>query len=128
MYLAQFKLLTICSYKHLNKIYTICCIACILKLFNLKKSSRPMGFPGSANGKEPTCQQCSFNPWVRKIPWRRVWPSTPVFLPDKSQWTEEPGKLQSIVLQRVGHDWIHIHQTHKLIDYLRYSIRHTHTF
>ena len=25
-----------------------------------------------------------FNPWVRKIPWRRAWQSTPVFLPGKS--------------------------------------------
>ena len=25
-----------------------------------------------------------FNPWVRKIPWRRVWQLTPVFLPEKS--------------------------------------------
>ena len=25
-----------------------------------------------------------FNPWVRKIPWRRVWQSTPVFLPGES--------------------------------------------
>ena len=25
------------------------------------------------NGKEPDCQcrRCGFNPWVRKIPWRR---------------------------------------------------------
>ena len=37
-------------------------------------------------GKESTCQ-CSrpgFNPWVRKIPWRRKWQPTPVFLPGKS--------------------------------------------
>ena len=30
------------------------------------------------------CQQCrkpGFDPWVRKIPWRREWQSTPVFLP-----------------------------------------------
>ena len=30
------------------------------------------------------CQQCGilrFNPWVRKIPWRREWLPTPVFLP-----------------------------------------------
>ena len=26
----------------------------------------------------------SFSPWVRKIPWRRKWQSTPVFLPRKS--------------------------------------------
>ena len=33
-------------------------------------------------------------------PWRRKWQPTPVFLP----WTEEPGGLQSLGLQRVGHD------------------------
>ena len=27
-----------------------------------------------------------------------------VFLPGESPWTEEPGGLQSIGLQRVGHD------------------------
>ena len=27
----------------------------------------------------------------RKIPWRRAWPPTPVFLPGESPWTEEPG-------------------------------------
>ena len=25
-----------------------------------------------------------FDPWVRKIPWRRAWQSTPVFLPGES--------------------------------------------
>ena len=43
-------------------------------------------FPGGASGKEPTCQcrrlkRCGFNPWVGKIPWRREWQLTPVFLP-----------------------------------------------
>ena len=39
--------------------------------------------------KEPTCQ-CSrckrrkFDPWVGKIPWRRAWQPTPVFLPGES--------------------------------------------
>ena len=37
-----------------------------------------------------TCLQCSrfkrrrFNPWVGKIPWRRAWQFTPVFLPGES--------------------------------------------
>ena len=26
----------------------------------------------------------AFNPWVRKIPWRRKWQPTPIFLPGKS--------------------------------------------
>ena len=87
------------------------------------------------------------DPWVRKIPWRRKWQPTPVFLPGESQgrgilvgcrlwgptesdmteqlhfhfhalekemathsnilawkipWTEEPGRLQSMGLQRVS--------------------------
>ena len=46
-----------------------------------------------------------FDPGVRKIPWRRAWQPTPVFLPRESPWTEEPGGLQSVGLQRVGHDW-----------------------
>ena len=44
---------------------------------------------GGASGKESACQ-CKrsnghrFNPWVGKIPWRRKWEPTPVFLPGKS--------------------------------------------
>ena len=30
------------------------------------------------------CWRCRFHPWVRKIPWRRKWQSTPVFLSGKS--------------------------------------------
>ena len=30
------------------------------------------------------CRRCRFNPWVRKIPWRRKWLPNPVFLPGKS--------------------------------------------
>ena len=29
-------------------------------------------------------QRCGFNPWVRKIPWRRKLQPTPVFLPGES--------------------------------------------
>ena len=48
-----------------------------------------MGFPGGANGKEPACQckrckRCRFDPWVGKIPWRRAWQPTLVFLPGES--------------------------------------------
>ena len=58
------------------------------------------------SGKESTyqcrrCKRCRFCYWVRKIPWRRKWQPTPVFLPGKSPWTEEPGGLQSMGPQRV---------------------------
>ena len=41
------------------------------------------GFPWRLR-QSRTCLQCRrprFNPWVGKIPWRREWPPTPVFLP-----------------------------------------------
>ena len=46
------------------------------------------GFVGGAVRKESACQcrkcrRCGFYPWVRKIPWRRAWQLTPVFLPGK---------------------------------------------
>ena len=35
-----------------------------------------------ANAKDVKRQE--FNPWVGKIPWRREWQPTPVFLPGES--------------------------------------------
>ena len=37
--------------------------------------------------------------------WRVKWQPISVFLLKKISWTEEPGGLQSIGSQRVGHDW-----------------------
>ena len=47
------------------------------------------GLLKGASGKEPTCQwrRCKrprFDPWTRKILWRRVQQPTPVFLPRES--------------------------------------------
>ena len=68
-----------------------------------------LGFPGGASGKEPACQSMRykthwFDPYVGRIPWRRAWQPTSVFLPVESQWTEEPDELHSIASQRVEHD------------------------
>ena len=38
------------------------------------------------------------------------WQPTPVFLPGKIPWTEEPGGLQSMGSHRVGPDWACTHQ------------------
>ena len=55
--------------------------------------------------KEPACQcrrrrSLRFDPWVGTIVWKRKWQPSPVFLPGK--WTEGPGGLQSMGLQRVA--------------------------
>ena len=41
------------------------------------------GFPGGSDGKESACNagRPGFDPWVRKIPWRKEWLPTPLFLP-----------------------------------------------
>ena len=44
--------------------------------------------PGNLNGKKSACQcrrhrRHEFNPWLRKIPWRRKWQPTPVFFPEE---------------------------------------------
>ena len=76
------------------------------------------GLPCWLSGKEPACQcrRCRFNPWVRKIPWRRKWQPLQCsclestmdggagwangnhssILAWRVPWTEEPGGLQSV--------------------------------
>ena len=50
-----------------------------------KKKKKKKGLPTYISGKESACRcrRCRFHPWVRKIPWRRKWQPTPVFLPGK---------------------------------------------
>ena len=51
--------------------------------------SAQFGLPTWLCGKETAfqcrrCCRCRINPWIGKIPWRRKWQPTPVFLPGKS--------------------------------------------
>ena len=53
-----------------------------------KYSGLPKWLSGKKK-KKSTCQcrrhrRCEFNPWIRKIPWRRKWQATPIILPGKS--------------------------------------------
>ena len=58
-----------------------------------------------ASGKEPTCQcrrrkRHRFNPWVGKIPWRKIF-KPPQYSCLENPMTEEPGRLQAWL-----HDWV----------------------
>ena len=63
-----------------------------------------MGFPGGSDSKESSYNvgDLRLDPWVGKIPWRREWKPSLVFLP--GEWTEEPGGLQSMGSQRARHN------------------------
>ena len=61
-----------------------------------------MGFRGGSVVKNWACQywRGGFDPWIRKILWRRKSPSILVFLPGNPMDREEPGRLQSMELQK----------------------------
>ena len=71
--------------------------------------------PASAGGGK----RHKLDPWIGKIPWRRAWQPTPVFLPGESPWTEKPGRLQSMGLQRVGRDWSDLAGMHALTNHIK---------
>ena len=63
------------------------------RIFNIfvsivKETFLEKGFPGGTDGKESACNaamlQIRFNPWARKILWRRKRQPTPIFLPGES--------------------------------------------
>ena len=49
-------------------------------------------------------KRCRFNPWVGEDPLEEDMATHSSFLAWRIPWTEEPGRLQSIGLQRVGWD------------------------
>ena len=78
---------------------------------------RHTGLPRWLSGKKSACQgrkskRSSFDPWVRKIPWRSKWPLTRI-LAWEIPWTEGSGGPKFMGLQRVGHDWACTGKTHK---------------
>ena len=63
------------------------------------------GFPGGSDCKESTCNAGDLGlipGWEGPLEKRTAIHSHG--LPWESPWTEEPGELQSLRLQRVGHD------------------------
>ena len=66
-----------------------------IKYLGINLPKKTKCFPGGTNGKEPTCQcrRCKrqrFDPRVRKIPWKRKWQPTLVFLPGESHGHRSP--------------------------------------
>ena len=60
------------------------------------------------HGKESACQcrRHGFDPWSRKIPWRRKWQPTPVFLPGESHGQRNLVNYSPWSSQRFKHDLV----------------------
>ena len=67
-----------------------------------------MGFPGGVSSKEHTCQCRRHKRQIRSLGWEDLLEESIAthssILAWRIPWTEELGGLQSMVLQRVGHD------------------------
>ena len=66
----------------------------------------PRGFPGGAVVKNPPASAGDVGSihGLKRSPEKEM-ATIPVYLPGKISWTEKPGRLQFIGLQRVGHDY-----------------------
>ena len=53
---------------------------------SVERRLQNLGFPGGSEVKVSACngRRPKFDPWVGKIPWKRKWQPTPVFLPGES--------------------------------------------
>ena len=57
------------------------------------------------------CRRCGFDSWVGKIPWRRKWQPTPVFLPGESHGQRSlvgcspRGHKESDTTEQLNHHW-----------------------
>ena len=74
----------------------------------------------SGKGSACQCKRRGFDPWVRKMPLQEEMAAHSSIFAWRIPWTEEPGGLQSMGSQRVGHNWatecVHTHtHTHTSI-------------
>ena len=79
-------------------------------------------FPCGSDGKESACiaKNPGFDLWFGKIPWRREWQPTPVFLPGKSHgqrilvgyspWGHKESDIIEWLTPHYGHTHTHTHR------------------
>ena len=83
------------------------CFVVVVYLPNMTWPPTWLVFPSGSDSKESACKagDQGLIPGFGKIPWRREWQPTPVFLPGKSHGQSRLGGLRSMGSQRVGHGW-----------------------
>ena len=78
-----------------------------------------MNFPGGLVVKNPSAVQEVQEMWFwflgQEDPLEEEMATHSSILAGKILWIEEPGGLQSVGLQRVGHDWCDLARMHALV-------------
>ena len=104
------------------QIYEKYCFIWLHILSHFKRAVHTIGASQAATSGKESAYQCrrykrsGLNPWARKIPWRRKWQPIPV-LDSSISWTEEPGGLQPMGLQRVEHNQASEHFTYFCVSF-----------
>ena len=91
----------------LQEFSTVCCDGCqetrTLSPVTFNKALNLLGVQLTLT-KSCQCRKHRFNLWARKIPWRRKWPPTPVFLPGKSHGQRSLAGYSPWSCKRVEHN------------------------
>ena len=86
--------------------WSVCVCVCVYSLLLFSMNTQIIEFslfsgsPAGASGKESAClcrkpKRCGFSPWFGKIPWRRAWQLTLIFLPGESHGVQGVAKNQT---------------------------------
>ena len=89
-------------------ILNVCAVRKVLVFYFISVCSYLLisGFPGgSVVRMQLPLQEKQVHPWVRKIPWRRKWQPTLVFLPGESRGQRGLAGYSLWSGNRVGHHW-----------------------
>ena len=102
-----------CMHQGLVKIHNVSGYSVVQQTLMSTCNNMPGGLLSWISSKEFAWQcrrhkRCRFDPWVGKIPWRREWQPTPVFL-GIILWTENPGGLRGLQMRKAGHGWASEH-------------------
>ena len=99
------------SFVSLGPLFTIYLSLYYCLFYGLKCVLPPpkLSFPGGSDCKEPACHVGDlpgFNSWLGKIPWKREWQPTPMFLPGEFSAQRILKALTSVGwYMRVGPPW-----------------------
>ena len=88
-----------------------------------KEAGKEISLPRWLSSKESACQckRHGFDPWVRKIPWRREWQPTLVFLPGKSHGQRS---LEGYTVHGIAKSWTQLKQLSTCINTLKVASSH----
>ena len=137
--ISQSNNLNVNELRYYNNLWNLCSASC--PCIKRSRASQVLLVVKSPPTSAVRLKKCGFDPWVGKIPWRRVWQPTAVFLPRECH-----GHRNLAGCSPQGHTELHMTETtqhicsletsshnqertyqHRLLEYLCFHNTHRHT-